>query len=34
MSNLASDPRHADTVRELHAQCKAWAERCGDWVEF
>ncbi len=34
MNNLASDPRHADTVRELHAQCKAWAERCGDWMEF
>lgn len=34
MNNLASDPAYADTVAGLHAECRAWAEKCGDWVEF
>jgi len=34
MNNLAADPQHADTVRELHAQGKAWAESHDDWIEM
>lgn len=34
MKNLAPAPEYADTVAELHAECKAWAERCDDWLEF
>ncbi len=34
MTNLASDPCYAETIRQLHAEGKAWAERCGDWVRF
>ncbi|MCK4374889.1 MAG: DUF4976 domain-containing protein, partial [Candidatus Brocadiae bacterium] len=34
MNNLASDPAYADTIAALHAECRAWAEKCGDWVEF
>lgn len=34
MTNLAADPRYAETIHQLHAEAKAWAERCGDWVEF
>jgi arylsulfatase A-like enzyme len=34
MNNLAADARHAETVRELHAAGKAWAEGHDDWIEM
>jgi arylsulfatase A-like enzyme len=34
MHNLAAEARHADTVHELHAAGKAWAESHGDWIEM
>ena len=34
MHNLAADPGHAETVRELHAACRAWHEKVGDRIRF
>ena len=34
MRNLASDSKYAEVVRELHEECKVWANGHGDWVEF
>ncbi len=32
--NLAPDPAHEATLRDLHAECRAWAEAHDDWVGF
>ena len=34
MHNLSAETRHAGTVRELHAACRAWHESRGDRIRF
>lgn len=34
MHNLAADPQHAQTVRELHDECRRWHEARGDPIRF
>lgn len=34
MLNLAANSAYAEVMRELHEECKSWANSHGDWVKF